>query len=209
MKEKQDNAVLRYQALKRKPQTEAQARKNMMVYLKNKAGFKMDFFKGMSYDDIRPIFEKHFNSIMGFLEKGKEQLNEEASKALKRKNKRSEQQIAKKPKLDEEVQELRKHLQIIPNDEDDVYTDTTPLTLKVPVVDYQIHTENNKPYYKIIRADGTHQMILLVERRYHLTRFTLDQMLNNVRLEVEEESEVSLELLGFVRRQQQEGYRPE
>nr|GEU71252.1 hypothetical protein [Tanacetum cinerariifolium] len=68
-KEKEDNSVLRYQALKRKPQTEAHARKNMMLYLKNMAGFKMDFFKGMSYDDIRPIFEKHFNSIVGFLEK--------------------------------------------------------------------------------------------------------------------------------------------
>nr|GFB91866.1 hypothetical protein [Tanacetum cinerariifolium] len=50
---------------------------------------------------------------------------------------------------------------------------------------------------------------LLVERRYHWTRFTLDQMLNNVRLEVEEESEMSLELLRFVRRQQQEGYTPD
>nr|GEY92862.1 retrotransposon protein, putative, unclassified [Tanacetum cinerariifolium] len=55
----------------------------------------------------------------------------------------------------------------------------------------------------------TTQMIFLVERRYPLTRFTLDQVLNDVRLEVEEESEVSLELLRFVRRQQQEGYRPE
>nr|GFA17588.1 hypothetical protein [Tanacetum cinerariifolium] len=71
-KEKQDNAVLIYQALKRKPQIKAQARKNMMVYLKNMVGFKMDFFKGMSYDDIRPIFEKHFNSIVGFLDKGEE-----------------------------------------------------------------------------------------------------------------------------------------
>nr|GEX91833.1 synaptobrevin, longin-like domain protein [Tanacetum cinerariifolium] len=32
---KEDNAVKRYQALKRKPQTEAQARKNMMIYLRN------------------------------------------------------------------------------------------------------------------------------------------------------------------------------
>nr|GFA67559.1 hypothetical protein [Tanacetum cinerariifolium] len=36
----------------------------------------------------------------------------------------------------------------------------TPLALKVPVVDYQIHTEHNKPYYKIIRVDGTHQLFL-------------------------------------------------
>nr|GFC16157.1 hypothetical protein [Tanacetum cinerariifolium] len=33
------------------------------------------------------------------------------------------------------------------------------------------------------------------ERKYPLTRFTLDQMLNTIRLEVEEESDVSLELL--------------
>nr|GFA15667.1 hypothetical protein [Tanacetum cinerariifolium] len=40
-------------------------------------------------------------------------------------------------------------------------------------------------------------MILLVERRYPLTRFTLEKMMNNARLEVKEESEVSLELLKF------------
>nr|GEY60791.1 hypothetical protein [Tanacetum cinerariifolium] len=49
----------------------------------------------------------------------------------------------------------------------------------------------------------TTQMILLVERRYPLKRFTLDQMLNNVRLEVEEESEVSLKLLRFLRLQEE------
>nr|GEY26190.1 uncharacterized mitochondrial protein AtMg00810-like [Tanacetum cinerariifolium] len=262
------------------------ARKNMMVYLKNMAGFKMDFFKGMTYDEIRPIFKKHFNSIVAFLEKGEKELEEEASKQSKRKSETSEEKAAKKQKLDEEVYEFKTHLQIIPNDEDDVYTEATHLDLKVPVVDYQIHTEHNKPYYKIIRVDGTHQlflsfisllrnfnredlemlwkivqerfapsepknfsydfllntlktmfekpnveahiwnnqrgsyglakikgwkllescgvhiitfvttqMILLVERRYHLTRFTLDQMLNNVRIEVEKESKVLLELL--------------
>nr|GEY19326.1 hypothetical protein [Tanacetum cinerariifolium] len=45
----------------------------------------------------------------------------------------------------------------------------------------------------------TTQLILLVERKYPLIRFTLDQMLNVIRLEVEEESEVSLELLRFRR----------
>nr|GEW00124.1 hypothetical protein [Tanacetum cinerariifolium] len=75
--EKEDNAVMRYQALKRKPLTEAQARKNMMIYQRNMVGFKMDYFKGMSYDDIRPIFEKYFNSNLAFLEKTKEQLEEE------------------------------------------------------------------------------------------------------------------------------------
>nr|GEU42100.1 hypothetical protein [Tanacetum cinerariifolium] len=133
----QDEAYAReYQALKRKPQTEAQARKNMMIYLRNMAGFKMDYFKGMSYDDIRLIFDKYFNLDVAFLEKSKEQLEEE------------------------------KHLQIVPNDEDDVYTEATPLARKVPVVDYEIYTENNKPYYKIIRADGSPQLFLSFLRNF-------------------------------------------
>nr|GEU50411.1 hypothetical protein [Tanacetum cinerariifolium] len=159
IKHKEDNAVKRYQALKRKLQTKAQARKNMTIYLKNVAGFKMDYFKGMTYDDIRLIFEKHFDSNVAFLQKTKEQMDEEDSRALKRINESQEDKAAKKQKLDEEVEELKRHLQIVPNDEDN--------------------------------------LILLVERRYPLTRFTLDQMLNNVRLKVEEDSEVSLELLSF------------
>nr|GEV06244.1 hypothetical protein [Tanacetum cinerariifolium] len=137
-KEKEDNVVLRYQALKRKSKTEAQSRKNMMIYLRNMAGFKMGYFKGMSYDDIRRIFEK----------------------ALKRKTKSSKDKAVKKQKLDEEVEELKKHLQIVPTDDDDVYTEATPLALKVPIVDYEIYLENNKPFYKIIRADGSHQLFL-------------------------------------------------
>nr|GEV56905.1 hypothetical protein [Tanacetum cinerariifolium] len=81
-------------------------------------------------------------------------------KGTQRKSKSSEKKATKKQKLDEEVEELKKHLQIVPNDEDDVYTEATPLALKVSVVDYQIHTEHNKPYYNIIRADVTHQIFL-------------------------------------------------
>nr|GEZ90834.1 hypothetical protein [Tanacetum cinerariifolium] len=103
----------------------------MMIYLRNVVGFKMDYFKGTTYDDIRPIFEKYFNS-----------------------------NASKKQKLDEEVEELKRHLQIVPNDDDDVYTKATPLALKVSIVDYEIYTENNKPYYKIKRVDGLHQLYL-------------------------------------------------
>nr|GEU83724.1 hypothetical protein [Tanacetum cinerariifolium] len=212
-KGKKDNAILRYQELKRKPQTEAQARKNMMVYLKNMAGFKMDFFKGMSYDGIRPIFEMYFNLNVAFLEKSKEQLEEEESRALKRTSESFEEKEAKKQKLDEEVGELKKHLQIVPNDDDDVYTKATPLSLKRRLRDVMADSSREIFIFKaknflddfllttlkamFEKPDVEAKMILLVERRYPLTRFTLDQMLNNVRLEVKEESEVSLELLRF------------
>nr|GEW85848.1 hypothetical protein [Tanacetum cinerariifolium] len=91
-----------YQAMKRKPHTEAQARKNMMLYLKNNVGFKMDYFKGMSYDDIRPIFERYFDSNVAFLQKTKEHTEEEESRALKRLNETLAEKADKRQKLDEE-----------------------------------------------------------------------------------------------------------
>nr|GEU30172.1 hypothetical protein [Tanacetum cinerariifolium] len=106
-KEKQDNTVIRYQALKRKLVTEAQARKNMMIYLKNMVGFKMDFFKGMTYTDIRPIFEKHYNSIRAFLEKGEKEIEEEGSK---RKGNSLNQDATKKQRIDKDEEELKAHL---------------------------------------------------------------------------------------------------
>nr|GFA29518.1 hypothetical protein [Tanacetum cinerariifolium] len=78
-------------------------------------------------------WNEHFNSIWAFLEKGEKELEEEESK---RKSKSLEQKAVKKQKINEEVEDLKTHLQIVPNDEDDVYTEATPLALKVPVVDY-------------------------------------------------------------------------
>nr|GEX59825.1 hypothetical protein [Tanacetum cinerariifolium] len=218
---------------------------------------RLDYFKGMSYDDIRPIFEAKFNANMEFLLKSKEQMEEEENRALESINETPAQKAAKRRRLnqeDKDVEEIKHHLEIVPDEDDDVYTETTPLAKKVPVVDYQIIHLNNKPHYKIIRADGTHQLyvsfltllknfdkedleslwslvqerfskskpnnfsddyllttlramfgkpdgqdnlILLVERRYPLSRFILDQMLNTVRLQVEEQSEMSLELISF------------
>nr|GEU61266.1 hypothetical protein [Tanacetum cinerariifolium] len=87
-------------------------------------------------------------------------MDEEDSRALKRLNESQEEKAAKNQKLDEEVEELKRHLQIVPNEEDDVYTEATPLARKVSVVDYEIYNENNKPYYKIKRTDSSHQLYL-------------------------------------------------
>ncbi|GJR66612.1 hypothetical protein Tco_0012677 [Tanacetum coccineum] len=53
-----DPSVIRYHSLKMKPKSIAQARRNMIKYLKNQGNYKINDFKGMSYNDIRPIFEK-------------------------------------------------------------------------------------------------------------------------------------------------------
>nr|GEV40849.1 hypothetical protein [Tanacetum cinerariifolium] len=230
------------------------------------AGYKMDFFKGMTYAQICPIFQARFDENI-------RKLSEEA----------------------QEAKDLRKRLEVVEDEDDDVFFEATPLASKVPVVDYQIALIDNKPSYKIIRADDTHQLyisfttllknfdredletlwrivkdrfsiskptnfldeyllltlktmfeepdrqdaiwrnqksvydlalvkrwklltscgvyvitlltvqlFLLVERRYPLSRFTLEQLVNVTRLQVKEESEMSLELLRFTRQQLQE-----
>nr|GEY55696.1 hypothetical protein [Tanacetum cinerariifolium] len=157
-KAKEDSYVQRYQVMKKRPQTEAQARRNMMMYLKYVTGFRLDYFKGMSYDDIRPIFKAKFSSNIEFLLKTKEQIKEEENRAIESINETPAQKAAKRRKLNDEVEELKQHLEIVHDDDDDVYTEATPLARKVPVVDYEIVHFNNKPHYKIIRADGTHQL---------------------------------------------------
>nr|GEW05003.1 hypothetical protein [Tanacetum cinerariifolium] len=160
-KAKEDPFTQRYQVMKKRPQTEAQARKNRIMYLKNTAGFKLDYFKGNSYDDIRPIFEAKFDTNMEFLLKSKEQIEKEENRALSGINETPGQKVAKRRRLNQEdkyVEEIKQHLEIVPDEDDDVYTKATPLARKVPVVDYHIVHLNNKSRYQIIRADETHQL---------------------------------------------------
>nr|GEW49873.1 hypothetical protein [Tanacetum cinerariifolium] len=192
----------------------------------------------------RPLFEKHYNYNQAFLDEVNEGVNvletevrqekDVEVESYKREGENLEQEIAKKQRMEEETGELKKYLQVVTDDDDDddVYKDATPLASKIPIVNYKIHTERNRTYFKIIRADGNHiyglekvkswkliescgvkcitflttHIFQLVERMYPLTHFTLEQMLNNVRFQVEEECKMSLELLRLVRRQLNEGY---
>nr|GEZ60400.1 hypothetical protein [Tanacetum cinerariifolium] len=53
-----DHQVLRYHALQNIPFSKVKVRKNMIMYLKNQRGYKQSYFKGMKYEDIRPLFER-------------------------------------------------------------------------------------------------------------------------------------------------------
>nr|GFC43605.1 hypothetical protein [Tanacetum cinerariifolium] len=96
----------------------------------NTAGFRLDYFKGMYYDDIRLIFESKFNANMEFLLKYKEQIEEEANRAIESINETPAQKAAKRRSRNEEVkdvEEIKQYLEIVPDEDDDVYTKATPL----------------------------------------------------------------------------------
>nr|GEW04433.1 retrotransposon protein, putative, unclassified [Tanacetum cinerariifolium] len=60
-----------------------------------------------------------------------------------------------------EAEELKKNLEIVPDDEDDVFVNVTPLSSKsLTIVDYKTYKEGKKKHFQIIRANGNHQMYL-------------------------------------------------
>nr|GEX00665.1 hypothetical protein [Tanacetum cinerariifolium] len=69
-------------------------------------------------------------------DKEEEVISQKEEEGSKRKGENLNQDTAKKQRIDEETKELKTHLQIVANDDDDVYTEATPLASKVPVVDY-------------------------------------------------------------------------
>nr|GFA27413.1 hypothetical protein [Tanacetum cinerariifolium] len=163
VKDKEPQYIKRYHGIKKKPQTESKARKNMISYLKNTEGYKMEFFKGKTYDEILPIFQARFDANMKFLLKSREEMEKEDEEIIKSINETHAQKAAKRRKLSEEAQEandLRRRLEIVQDEDDDVFVEAIPLAQKVPVVDYQIVVIDNKPKYKNIRADDTHQFYI-------------------------------------------------
>nr|GEU87934.1 hypothetical protein [Tanacetum cinerariifolium] len=118
-----------------------------------------------------------FNNTMKWIEafvpmdtelvKGSDKAVEGSEKAEEGSSKRAgsniEQEDAKRQRLEEENEsaELKRCMEIIPEDDDDVTVKATPLSSKSPtIVGYKIYKEGRKSYFKIIRADGNSQNYL-------------------------------------------------
>nr|GEX95162.1 hypothetical protein [Tanacetum cinerariifolium] len=100
------------------------------------------------------------------------------------------------------------------NYSDEFLLNTLKIMFKKPNVEANVWKDQKGKYglakvkrWKFFESCGFHcltlsttQIFLLVQRMYPLTHFTLKQMINDVRLEVKDESEMSLELLRLVRR---------
>nr|GFA01046.1 hypothetical protein [Tanacetum cinerariifolium] len=100
-----------------------------------------------------------FDENMRFLFKSREEMEEKDQEIIKSINETPAQKTAKRRKLSEEAQEaedLRKRLEVVDDEDNDVFIEATPLARKVPVVDYQIVLVDNKPRFKIIKANETH-----------------------------------------------------
>nr|GEV28107.1 hypothetical protein [Tanacetum cinerariifolium] len=70
-------------------------------------------------------------------------------------------------KIEDDTVELKRCLEIVLEDDDDVTIEATPLSSKSPtIVDYKIYREGKKSYFKIIKADGNSQNYLTFEKMF-------------------------------------------
>nr|GFA00718.1 hypothetical protein [Tanacetum cinerariifolium]GFA04550.1 hypothetical protein [Tanacetum cinerariifolium] len=90
-------------------------------------------------------------------------MEEEDEEIIKSINETPVQKAPKRRKLHEQAKEdedLKKQLEVVDDEDDDMFIEAIPIGGKVSVVDYEIVMINNKPRYKIIKKDGTHQLYI-------------------------------------------------
>nr|GFB95835.1 hypothetical protein [Tanacetum cinerariifolium] len=83
--------------------------------------------------EICPIFQARFDANMRFLFKSREEMVEEDQEFIKSINETPAQKAAKRRKLSEEAQEaedLKKRLEVVDDEDDDVFIEATPLARK-------------------------------------------------------------------------------
>nr|GEV94625.1 hypothetical protein [Tanacetum cinerariifolium] len=146
-----------YQSLKRKPISVAQSRKSMIVYLKNMAGYKIAHFKCMTYDQVRPIFEREYNKVQTFLnpdrdekpakKRGAEEtLLQESFKKLRAKVEASGSHSTQDTLTDDpkemSKEDVKNMLQIVSVAELKVEA----LQVKNPIIDREIYSERSRTY---------------------------------------------------------------
>ncbi|GKC49842.1 hypothetical protein Tco_1072587 [Tanacetum coccineum] len=150
---------LRAEEQRRKPPTKAQKRSQMSTYLKHMAGYKQNQLKSKNYDEIQKLFDKAMTRVNMFVDMDTELVKESSKKA----------EASQKIDDDQEEAEMKKHMEIVV-DEEEIAVDAIPLATKPPIiVDWKIIKEGKMGYFQLIRADGS-------SRRYS----SMIKMLQNI-----------------------------
>ncbi|GJX69990.1 hypothetical protein Tco_0307161 [Tanacetum coccineum] len=125
----------------------------MCMYLKNQGGYKQSHFKGISYEDIRPIFERVWDQNNAFVPKDSEiekevmkrpRFNFQQKSSKKRSKEDSDEDNAKKHKLedDAEKKELKDSMDVVLRD--DIAIDVESLATKYLIVNWKTYFFDRK-----------------------------------------------------------------
>nr|GEU40376.1 hypothetical protein [Tanacetum cinerariifolium] len=155
----------------KKTSLKEQQRDFYMSVLRSHAGWKAKHFKGMTLEEGKEKFDPVWKQMQDFIPMG----SKEEGERFKRKGLRLEKDSAKKVKTSEEVPEekLKEMMQLIPVEE--VYVEA--LQVKHPIIDWEVYTEGQRSYWKIMRLGGSSTSYqFFVDLLKHLDREDLNQL---------------------------------
>ncbi|GJX30654.1 ribonuclease H-like domain-containing protein [Tanacetum coccineum] len=153
-----DPSVLRYHAQLNRPYSVAEVRKNMIMYLKNQGGYKMSYFKGMKYEDIRPIFEQVWDQTQSFMPMdSKKESKEKAEERMKRKTSKAREDNIKRQKTKDDPKKLTlmEYVQVVSDSEEAI--SVIPLAVKSLIVSWKSYYKGDMGFYEIHKADGNYK----------------------------------------------------
>ncbi|GJW98011.1 hypothetical protein Tco_0179819 [Tanacetum coccineum] len=145
--------LMGYHALQNRAFSKAEVRKNMCTYLKNQGGYKMSHFKEMSYEDIRPIFERVWDQINAFIPKDSD-IEKEVMKRSRFVQKQPAGEEKEKKKDAESSKQVEEEIKFSNSEE---VINVTPLAVKSPIVSWKSYCKGDVGYYEIHRADGSYK----------------------------------------------------
>ncbi|GJY61462.1 hypothetical protein Tco_0462119 [Tanacetum coccineum] len=160
-KRKKHFARIKVEEQRRKPPTKAQTGNTMSTYVKNVAGYKHNQLKTKSFEDLQMLFDIEMKRVNIFVDMDTELVKGSETKiegSSKRAGEEFESETLKKQKLDENVEakvdddqeeaEMKKHMEIVPDDE--VAIDAIPLATKPPIT--SIDREDLETLWKLVKA---------------------------------------------------------
>nr|GEU71860.1 hypothetical protein [Tanacetum cinerariifolium] len=144
--------ILKYQTQQRKPWSKKQKRDYYMVVIKSNLGWKVKDFRGMTFKEIEAKFTI------------------ESVKKVK-----TSEEVPKEVKTPDEVpkEKVKEMMQLVPIEE--VYVEA--LQVKHPIINWKVHTEGQRSYWKITRLGGISAIYqFFVDLLKHLDREDLNQL---------------------------------
>nr|GEU31523.1 transposase, Ptta/En/Spm, transposase, Tnp1/En/Spm-like protein [Tanacetum cinerariifolium] len=165
----------------------------------NTVGYKMDFFKGMTYAEICLIFQARFDENIRFLFKSREEMEEEYQEIIKSINETPAQKATKRRKLSEEAQKaknLKKRLKVVDDEDADLFIEATPLETK-KISTFKVYTRTigecdktssrrrNKNCVRKFLRDLHHKCrskVMTIKESKDLTLLSLDELIENLKV---------------------------
>nr|GEU47938.1 copia protein [Tanacetum cinerariifolium] len=137
--------ILKYQAQQSKPLSK---KEQYMSVLRSHDGWKTKHFRGMTLEEIKEKFILVWKQIEHFVS----MYSKEEGERIKKKGLNLDQGSAKRLKTSEDVskKDLKEMMHLVPLEE--VYVEA--LHVKHPIIDWEIHFEGQREYWKIIRLGG-------------------------------------------------------